>query len=365
MIDAYEVGNEIASSAYERAGFDLMLRDIAAAQELIALVDEGGFDIQMPGLSSKGGEGTSGMQRRARAGVAVDQASPVEAPVAYSAARVANGVLPELDGSEPIRPSSSETLRLPSIVPAPVSVVGDSNVNAFQGSGSIHQDATVPSRPPQAFPAFDGGPEVGAGPERPRDSRRDRPQREVRHSVTLKTPASAATIGEASDFAVAPVLTRGSQEAVHGRSSEVFADIGVLPRPAVSADVRTDASSNVEGEGLRSGKGIDIPDFGLPASVGMGDTRGPAGQASGRSRSGWQMNASDESPAGMLTERSVAPERSGSVRSGPKRGVLKLDGQLVGQWLSDQMARAASRPGSGPTFFDSRQGPAWTPSGVP
>ena len=41
-----------------------------------------------------------------------------------------------------------------------------------------------------------------------------------------------------------------------------------------------------------------------------------------------------------------------------------LDGRLVGYWLSEQMARDASRPGGGTTFFDPRQAPAWTPSGV-
>ena len=45
-------------------------------------------------------------------------------------------------------------------------------------------------------------------------------------------------------------------------------------------------------------------------------------------------------------------------------GAVILDGRLVGEWMTDRMARDALRPGAGTTFFDGRQGPAWTPSGA-
>ena len=45
-------------------------------------------------------------------------------------------------------------------------------------------------------------------------------------------------------------------------------------------------------------------------------------------------------------------------------GTVMLDGRVVGQWLSERMARDAARPGAGTTFFDPRQAPAWTPSGA-
>ena len=53
-------------------------------------------------------------------------------------------------------------------------------------------------------------------------------------------------------------------------------------------------------------------------------------------------------PSGPLfSEPAVAPrsegQRSGGVGSGP----VLLDGRLVGQWLSERMARDASRPGAG------------------
>ena len=45
-------------------------------------------------------------------------------------------------------------------------------------------------------------------------------------------------------------------------------------------------------------------------------------------------------------------------------GDIVLDGHVVGQWISDRMARDAARPGAGTTGFDPRQGPAWTPAGA-
>jgi hypothetical protein len=64
-------------------------------------------------------------------------------------------------------------------------------------------------------------------------------------------------------------------------------------------------------------------------------------------------------------DRAIAPQptprEQGDMGGG---GTVMLDGRLVGHWLSEQMARQASRPPGGTTFFDPRQTPAWTPSGA-
>ena len=44
----------------------------------------------------------------------------------------------------------------------------------------------------------------------------------------------------------------------------------------------------------------------------------------------------------------------------PDEGAVLLDGQLVGQWLWDRMARDAERPPAGLTGFDVRRAPAWS-----
>ena len=67
------------------------------------------------------------------------------------------------------------------------------------------------------------------------------------------------------------------------------------------------------------------------------------------------------------SEAAWAPQpagRDGGGSGGHQMGVVQLDGRLVGHWLSEGMAREAGRPGAGTTFFDPRQGPAWTPSGA-
>ncbi len=65
-----------------------------------------------------------------------------------------------------------------------------------------------------------------------------------------------------------------------------------------------------------------------------------------------------------LQEKPAAPRSAGQDRNDTGGGTVMLDGRLVGQWLSDHMAREASRPPAGTSFFDPRQTPAWTVSGA-
>ncbi len=46
------------------------------------------------------------------------------------------------------------------------------------------------------------------------------------------------------------------------------------------------------------------------------------------------------------------------------RGDVFLDGTRVGRWMSEQMARDAGRPNTGPTGFDPRRSPAWPGAAV-
>ena len=63
-------------------------------------------------------------------------------------------------------------------------------------------------------------------------------------------------------------------------------------------------------------------------------------------------------------ETSVAPQPRMRDEGSGAGGTVMLDGRLVGYWLAEQMARDASRPPAGTTYFDSRQTPAWTASGA-
>lgn len=64
------------------------------------------------------------------------------------------------------------------------------------------------------------------------------------------------------------------------------------------------------------------------------------------------------------TQGSAAPQAAARDDAQGMSGTVMLDGRQVGQWITDQLARQASRPPSGTTFFDPKQGPAWNSSGA-
>jgi hypothetical protein len=55
---------------------------------------------------------------------------------------------------------------------------------------------------------------------------------------------------------------------------------------------------------------------------------------------------------------SVAPQSPGSA-SPPTSGDVYLDGTRLGTWMTNHLAREASRPPSGATGFDPRMSIAW------
>ncbi len=120
--------------------------------------------------------------------------------------------------------------------------------------------------------------------------------------------------------------------------------------------------------------GAGFGGFGAGGELGVGGGRGrrDAGDTSG----GWGAVAASGAGSGFgedsgwtgAGDLSAGSETAGPGGSGGQGGgggtSVVLDGRLVGYWLGERMARDAARPEAGPTFFDARQGPAWTPSGV-
>jgi hypothetical protein len=97
----------------------------------------------------------------------------------------------------------------------------------------------------------------------------------------------------------------------------------------------------------------------------QGRASGPATSGAGKAAAPWsgvEMRVTSQRVAGA-TEPAAAPAARPSERAQGGGGNIMLDGHLVGYWLSEQMAREASRPPSGTSFFDPRQSPAWTASG--
>lgn len=71
------------------------------------------------------------------------------------------------------------------------------------------------------------------------------------------------------------------------------------------------------------------------------------------------------SPAASKPASSYAPPASSSrAKESSMRGDVFLDGARVGRWMSEQMARDAGRPNTGPTGFDPRRSAAWPGAAV-
>ena len=70
-------------------------------------------------------------------------------------------------------------------------------------------------------------------------------------------------------------------------------------------------------------------------------------------------------PAASRPAPSYAPPASSSrAKESSMRGDVFLDGARVGRWMSEQMARDAGRPNTGPTGFDPRRSAAWPGAAV-
>ena len=75
--------------------------------------------------------------------------------------------------------------------------------------------------------------------------------------------------------------------------------------------------------------------------------------------------ASPQSSMAPPASSSYAPPAvSPRIKESSMRGDVFLDGAQVGRWMSEQMARDAGRPNTGPTGFDPRRSPAWPGAAV-
>lgn len=83
----------------------------------------------------------------------------------------------------------------------------------------------------------------------------------------------------------------------------------------------------------------------MPARRASAAPKAPTSQATATTR----VDAQDRA-----TSPSAATQTQSNPMSGSSHGEIILDGARLGRWMSDRLARAASRPGSGTTAFDPR-----------
>ena len=134
---------------------------------------------------------------------------------------------------------------------------------------------------------------------------------------------------------------------------------GVAP---VSGRLRADVGAALQGRaavrGIGSAEATQIGEESAAFVRGQGRDRG------GDGGTGLGFGEASGRPGPEATWAPQPAGRGGGGSGEQRMGVVQLDGRLVGHWLSESMAREAGRPGAGTTFFDPRQGPAWTPSGA-
>ena len=264
-------------------------------------------------------------------------------------------------------------------------VTGDLVAGAVEAGGERRPDERDDGRP---LPVGSVAPAAGAAVDR-RDGRRAHSSGRVRSG--------------GPGFAGGPVALDGPRVG-RGASAAAAGPGGAAPGRVLVARVAEVLGGEVEGGADRlevgpSGWGWERGDGGAGLSEGPGEAgaghgawtaeggvlRGSraAGSVRGRGMAGAGAPAGDrpaglqgrgdgggavwgEGPGagGLMGERAAAPLGADRGSGGGEMGPVMLDGRLVGHWLSERMARDASRPPAGPSFFDARQAPAWSPSGV-
>jgi len=346
MIDAYEVGIQLALQDGVSSGLEVIGRELAELDKAVA-------------ASSAG---LTALTQAARGAVqAVAAAASVRAP----AVAAAGGAQAERTGSEPsasapshrpdevvsAAPTPASVERLPAEStaggPPAVAVAPQRGEGGQQHPlGAAAQPAVEPSASASAVAPVvvqqAVAVEAGTGTE---VAARPAPERGTVAPVSESRRQGAAA-SAAAQAPAAPVGQGTAPQRVSTRlpmQASVADAIAPRPRPAPSGTEMqprrpetTSLNMSVSMPGRSS----------VPAASTQPGEQGPQRSATG-------------------ADRAVAPQPpQGREQGEAGGGTVMLDGHLVGYWLSEQMARQASRPAAGTTFFDPRQTPAWMPSGA-
>ena len=241
------------------------------------------------------------------------------------------------------RSASGRTGAAPAAV-APAEVKAGRELERSAADEAMAQSVRVVITRPEGAAPFAGVDTIGSEPGR--------------QSTGLEAPDPVVR----PERSVAPVGTGGVRIAGAPGESEavprVGADIAGLLQERRPGAISSDGQERVAA--LRQMLSID------GGARQVGRESAPADGAGQGSMPGGMERAPEPGGAapGLFMDRSAAPDADSGGGGGSMTGSVMLDGRLVGHWLSEAMAREASRPGAGPTFFDARQAPAWTPSGV-
>lgn len=177
------------------------------------------------------------------------------------------------------------------------------------------------------------------------------------HNAASRQPETNAAAGVTAMLAVPMVphvsasVTPSIEQAAPARPESLCNLRPQAVQVALTASVNRELRSSTPGAQLNRAK--EQPLVTLAAQAGN-----PRAPWFGTRQSGQDAKTS------RLNERAAAPRSSGRATSEVGGGTVMLDGRLVGQWLSENMARDAARPPAGTSFFDPRQTPSWNVSGA-
>lgn len=359
MIEAYEIGIKLALQDGVSEGIAAIRRDLGSLDQAIAQTA-----LRLGALQRIGAQALAASQGQAEQAVSgplprrpaavtvpplprepetVVASPPVEmppvGPARVPATRVSSSA-PALLPSLQTAPGEAGSASLP-VSPRPDVVVASaavrrpvSVVQSAQGAIDPRPPGRLSAAPaPRATPS---GEPVTSGPG-------------VRPAPELRTVGFVAPAGERS-------RGQGLQPAVAGVVLPALASRTPAPSqaPAQPRDRETTRFPDTrtgEAREVRSRQPAVMPD--MPAL---------------------RMSPAQERPAALpqtipaaapRPAPSYAPPASSSrTREGSMRGDVFLDGARVGRWMSEQMARDAGRPNTGPTGFDPRRSAAWPGAAV-
>ena len=335
MIDAYEIGIQLVLQEDVSAGLEVINRGLAEVDQAIAATS-----ANLAGLLQKAETGTKA--------VAVGMSAPTSpAPaIDHSAERTAEQVVQDLP------PKSA----------VPVSVTRSA------------EKANVPD-------AMAVAPSIPAAPPPTHAPSNDKP-------ASLPSVIREETVASVAPISDSPAETIVSEEPAGKTNTESRPSESVALAPIVPAAPRQNEpvhppAVEVATAAHESPRSVRPPPSARPALTAfVNQARRPDTSATQPEQARYQPTAvlpsrreraaapwSGRDTSRVRTETNVSQDRTVSQQTAsqePKQsadGTVMLDGRLVGQWLADHMAREASRPPAGTSFFDPRQTPAWNVSG--
>ena len=354
MIDAYEIGINLALQDGVSAGVEAIIRELEALDAAVAasaaglerLVAEARAAVATAGTAAVRAPGPGGVKATGagqpgagHAGtdaglLAAEGGAALGRPAAPSGVAQSAGEVRQVDAQAPAETAARTAADVRGVAAAPVAatplrVLAVPDAAAAEGAGKM-REASAPMRSAPVPPVAVAGAARGG---------EDAPQ------------WAASRVA-----AVAPVSAPGRSEAAVRRSGGLERVVQPLAVPAVAPLGARVELAMAMGPVTQPAAAGSVAAPATPAPV---RPRAAPLAPSARALAAVAGPALPEAPT--FGGRPAAPPPP-AAEEGGRGGDVVLDGRLVGQWLADRMGRDAARPLAGTTGFDPRQSPAWTPA---